>query len=65
MARLLHLPVVRYCPGGCCTDLEDLPLYETVVTDTGAVMCLECVEADGDTDADYDDHDNDTDIEGE
>ena len=34
-----------YCPGGCMTALETLPTSEIVVTESGAVLCRPCHEA--------------------
>lgn len=34
-----------YCPGGCMTALESLPLSETVVAESGVVLCRPCWEA--------------------
>ena len=36
-----------FCPGGCLTPLESLGLADTVVTESGTVMCRECY-AEGD-----------------
>lgn len=45
----MHTPprhdYATFCPGGCITDLATLDHGQTVVTESGEVLCRECAEA--------------------